>query len=392
MKLERYSLPLLYFAIYAAISSVLPFLSLYYQASGLSGTEIGIFLALNPLAALCLAPFWGDLADRKGLHRPLLLIGVTMSSIATVDIALEHSFLLFSFGVLLFASASAGIIPLLDSMTLHRLQTHMQDYGLVRRWGSLGSGIFVLTIGVLSLFKGIIVIFASYVLCMSIGAAIIVRLSPISSNPPREALPFRQGLRSLLACPPFHRLLAVLIFVGVSVGASEAFFGILITDVGGNSFYVGLAFALQAFVEISAMGLTRRVLDRTTSRRLFAVSFGVLTFLLALAGFAPYLLVVLCLQPLWGLAWAGYWTGATIEIAKLAPVSLQALGQALASAATLGLGSILGSLLGGWLLQTVGSITLYQINAGIALLGIAVFLCLEWFTHGTGEKVHNIFG
>lgn len=387
----RNRLPILYFVAYAAIGSVLPFLSVYYRTVGLSGSEIGVFAAFNPLATISLVPIWGSLADRTGHHRAFLVVALAISIVAALSIGLAHTFLILCIGSLLFAGSSAAIIPLLDTITLHVLQMHENDYGLTRLWGSLGSGLFVLLIGVLSVKEGINVIFASYMLFATIGIIVTLFLSYTSLSLSLTASSMRQGIGVLFNNIPFRLLLVALIFLGVGMGAGEAFLGILIIDVGGTSFHIGLAFALQALVEIPMMGLTSRILYLMTPRRLFVGSFCALALLLTVAGFIPQLLVVLMIQPLWGLAWAGYWTGSTIEIAKLVPPSLQASAQTLASAATLGLGSMLGALLGGWFLQTVGSVHLYQIIAGTTFLGVLVFLLLESKARNVQERRHNIF-
>ena len=59
----------LYFIYYAAMAAVLPYLTLYYESSGLSGTQIGLLVGLMPLVMLIGAPLWSEFADATGRHR-----------------------------------------------------------------------------------------------------------------------------------------------------------------------------------------------------------------------------------------------------------------------------------------------------------------------------------
>lgn len=75
-----------YFAYYAGIACWGPYIVLYYQLLGLSGTQIGVLNAIVPLGMAFLAPVWGSLADTWNAHR--LLLRVALLSAATVGLLL----------------------------------------------------------------------------------------------------------------------------------------------------------------------------------------------------------------------------------------------------------------------------------------------------------------
>ena len=49
---------LFYFIFYAAMAALSPFLTLYYQSLGLSGTQIGLLAGLVPLTGMLSGTLW----------------------------------------------------------------------------------------------------------------------------------------------------------------------------------------------------------------------------------------------------------------------------------------------------------------------------------------------
>ncbi len=55
-----------YFLYFGTVGITQPFLPAYLRSLALSTTEVGLLLALSPLASLLTPPLWGHLADRTG--------------------------------------------------------------------------------------------------------------------------------------------------------------------------------------------------------------------------------------------------------------------------------------------------------------------------------------
>ncbi|MEP7359552.1 MAG: MFS transporter, partial [Anaerolineales bacterium] len=65
-----------YFFYFGANGIYLPFINLYFDKIGLSGSAIGALAALPPLLGFGAGPLWGALGDRFHIHRRLLPIAV----------------------------------------------------------------------------------------------------------------------------------------------------------------------------------------------------------------------------------------------------------------------------------------------------------------------------
>ena len=54
-----------WFLYMAGLGVIFPYLSLYFQENvGLTGTQLGLALAMHPLMGIVASPFWGQWADR----------------------------------------------------------------------------------------------------------------------------------------------------------------------------------------------------------------------------------------------------------------------------------------------------------------------------------------
>jgi MFS transporter, DHA1 family, multidrug resistance protein len=68
-----------YFFVYGAMASLIPYLVIYYQGLGLSGSQIGLLAGIPTLISLLSTPVLGGLADATNKKRPLLGIAILLS-------------------------------------------------------------------------------------------------------------------------------------------------------------------------------------------------------------------------------------------------------------------------------------------------------------------------
>src|SRR5258708_3449580 len=115
------ALGLYYLFVYGAIGVALPFLPQYLKSLGLTGTEVGLLLAVSPALSLVAPPLWGQLADRTG--RPgLVLLAVTAMSTASFALFLVvQSFAGALVVFVLYACFASAISTVIDSMTLRHV-------------------------------------------------------------------------------------------------------------------------------------------------------------------------------------------------------------------------------------------------------------------------------
>ncbi|MCK4898871.1 MAG: MFS transporter, partial [Anaerolineales bacterium] len=81
----------------------------------------------------------------------------------------------------------------------------------------------------------------------------------------------------------------------------------------------------------------------------------------------------LLVQVLHGISYAAFIVGGVTYINERTPEGLSTTAQAIFNVVIFGLGAIVGALLGGYLFDTVGMMTLFRILTLVALLGLLVF-------------------
>ena len=72
------------------------------------------------------------------------------------------------------------------------------------------------------------------------------------------------------------------------------------------------------------------------------------------------------------------WTAGVIYISRVAPPGLGASAQSAFGATFMGLGRAAGALLGARIYAGLGSDPLYQIAAGVSLIGVIIYSTVSW--------------
>ena len=68
-------LTLFWFVYFGSLGIFYPYFALYLRENaGLTGTEVGLILAISPLVGMLAGPFWGQLADRTGARSRMLAL------------------------------------------------------------------------------------------------------------------------------------------------------------------------------------------------------------------------------------------------------------------------------------------------------------------------------
>lgn len=130
---------------YATLGIIFPFAGYFFKKAGFSGTEIGLYLAIFPLAKFTITNYWTNLFSRaKNKH---LFIGVCIfiSSISLTPLVFTDNRVITGLLLVLFAFSRAGIIPVMDSIAIS--MDEKIPYGRLRLFGSIGFIITSITAG-----------------------------------------------------------------------------------------------------------------------------------------------------------------------------------------------------------------------------------------------------
>jgi MFS family permease len=104
-----------YFLLFAAVAFSSPFIVLYYQGLGFTGTQIGLLTGIVPLITIVSAPLWTGLADATHQHRLLMSLAILFGVIALVVFPLLNAFVPVVLIAILLNIFTAPVTPFADS-------------------------------------------------------------------------------------------------------------------------------------------------------------------------------------------------------------------------------------------------------------------------------------
>jgi len=143
----QFRLASFYFAYFLMLGGIAPFFSLYLNKLGFSGVQIGILLALMPLARVVAPPAWAWLADHQGSRRSLVRITTAAAAVSCAGFLFAKSFAAL-FVVIVFLNVFwCAALPLVEATTMAHLKGRLGDYGRIRVWGSVSFVLSVVALG-----------------------------------------------------------------------------------------------------------------------------------------------------------------------------------------------------------------------------------------------------
>ena len=366
-----------------------------------AGTIVGV---MN-LAGLT-APFWGHLADRRRLHRPVLLAGMLASLVALLlmpaDLGLPLKSVLAA--ILGLGFAAANTVANMFIVEVRPPEEWDARIGALQAFSGLGQVAGLLLAGFIG---------GRYALAFGVAAGLVAAAIPITwltlrgiqlpvrraeatAHPPVGGegwacapqrmfhIPTWLGLRTLLREleMPFARLMIVWFFAFVAISAVLTMFPLaLIRAFGVATGLPASTYAFASAVSLALYPLAANVATRHGARLVLRTGFAVRAVaiaILAIAFLAPIDAVPLALGgfSVLVMAWPLLGVSGTALAAQLAPGEKgEALGLFNASSSLAG---AVGAFLGGWAIEMVGF--------GVLCLAGAVVVALAVLCSGGGNE------
>ncbi len=362
------------FLLFAAIACVLPFLVLYYQELGFTGTQIGLLTGIAPLITFFSAPLWTGLADATRRHRLIMSIGMMVGVIAVSMFPLLHAFAPVLAVVLALNVFVAPVTPLADSATMFMLADEKELYGRVRLGGTIGYGLAAFVAGVLVQNHGLRFAFWASATLMLLGFIVSQKLV---YGQPEAAGPARGRVRILLTNPRWMVFLIVAFAGGAAGAAFNNYFFPYMKELGASESAMGLALTVGTISEVPTLFFGHRLIRRLGSYGLLMLSMvvtGVRALLFAVSSTPGS---VLFIQLLNGLTYPAMWVAGVSYADENAPEGMSSTAQGLFSAMVLGFGTAVGGFIGGPLLATKGGRGLYLVFGAAVLAIVAVVAALH---------------
>jgi MFS transporter, PPP family, 3-phenylpropionic acid transporter len=396
-----HSIPLtLFWLVYfGSLGIFYPYFSLYLRENaGLTGTQVGIVLAVSPFVGMIAQPFWGHLADRTGRRSRMLALLTLGTALGYFALGLVRGFwpIVLATGAL--ALVGTAIFPIMTSVSLAILRkAGSHAFGRVRVWGTIGYFILILVFPwFLTAIRpsannaahaasspGLGLMFpmtASLVL----AAALIGFLLPKSGA---VALRAKSGdWRELWRNRAFLRFLLFALGAHFLMHGPLWLFPLFVRARGGDLGTIRNMWIIMLLFEIPLVFSTGSGLKRFGARGLLGVGVmigGLRWFLSAVITDADLLLAV---QALHGVTVVGLNLGSPLYLDVVAPEKLRSTAQGIFSMVSAGVAGIASNTAAGWLIDRFDVDLLYLLcGIGALTLGALAWWILPGVKHPTAE-------
>lgn len=369
-----FSLKMLLFLFHATNTIVLSFLPLLLQNKGLTGKEIGLVLAIGPLATIISQPFWGFLSDKYKTVKKMLIISVIgMLLFSIVFFNMNGLSTLLIFGAL-FYFFSSPVGALSDSLAQRQADRLNVSFGSIRTWGSIGFAFSSLIVGEILNIFGVQLITWPY---LSFGLILLIVVFIIQDVKTDSSPVQLSDVRLLITNKPFLIFLLFMMLVTITHRANDSFIGLYIAELGGTERLVGISWFISLISEATIFSLAFIWFKRRNALNLIILAsflYVLRWILFSLINEPTYLIG---LQVLHGLTFAIFYLSALDFITCLIPNKLKATGHLIFYSTFFGISGIIGSLGGGIIIETFNGKILYFICGILSILGAISFIIYQ---------------
>jgi MFS transporter, PPP family, 3-phenylpropionic acid transporter len=357
-----------FLAAYFAANAVNAFMPLWFSDRGLSAATIGQILGLAALLRVLSGPGWGNVADRMGQRRPVLLAAGCAATVLALLYPLSSGFL----PLLLVASgqgiAASALNPLVDSLALALAREGRMEYGPVRSIGSAAFMVATAAAGWLLTRVGSWLV--PWLLAAGYGSAALSSLFlPEARTPP--AAPHAFAGLVLFRIPGFRLAVACTALIQGAHAAYYGFAALLWRSQGLSDTVIGLLIAEGIVAEVLLFARGRRLIERLGPAGLTGCAAAASVLRWTVTAFSPALPVLAVVQLLHAATFAMQHLSAMLVLTRAVPPERAATAQALHAALGYGAPTGLMMLLAGFLYARFGGLT-FLAMAGFA--GMALFL------------------
>jgi PPP family 3-phenylpropionic acid transporter len=358
---------------------------------GATSPQIGIFTAVCSVISMVLQPVWGYVSDKIGSPRKVLCICLGVSAVFFGSLLLTENLYIAMAMIIMDIAFRCGIISLLDSHTLSEMNvTPGLQYSFIRMAGSVFFGLMSLIYSGIINANGVMAIIpvslsiAAAAICWGLFAARgkwetergeggVLRAKP---NLKKEALTLLRDMRYIL----------FIVFVALySLSMSPLFVFIIefVLAVDGHPGDVPMIHALRCMVELPIFILIGAAGKRLGAKKLMlaGLCFG---FIYLTGLLLAYSFTGLIVSHMFGAA--GFilcLTGRMRYINEITPEAVRSTSITIMGACEIGLGSIAGNLIAGFVIGLYGTQALTWVSVTALAVALAMLAVIAGLTKMT---------
>ncbi len=369
------------FLVMSAMTMIIPFLPLYLQELGVNNPQTlsiwaGVIFGANFLTAFLFSPLWGRMADKYGRKMMILRSGfgmaliISLTGFATGPISLLLLRLLN--GVISgFIPASIGLVSTNTPKEKVGYALGLLQSGTVAGaiCGPLIGGVLAQAFGYRMIFflTGFFILIATLVVLFFVKEQFI----PIATTEKTSTV---QDFKTVSQQKPVLSLYLVIFLIQLAVMGVNPLLSLFVEELTPQqhvAFYAGLAISVMGFANMLTSPQLGKLSDKFGAHHILIYSMlGVALFSIPQA-FVTDIWQLIVLRFLVGLCLGGLLPAANTLIRMHAPSGMESRTYGFSNSAMY-LGTMIGPIIGGWIVANIGVRGLFLICAFVLLINVAI--------------------
>lgn len=374
------------FFLYSSMAIVFIYIPVFFQAKGLSATEIGLLVATGALMSIVAQPLWGYISDKYKTVKKILIITISGVFLLSLGLFQVHSITLIFICMVVFMFFNSSLPPLTDSLTLKYAQEHKKNFGALRSLGEVGVGVASISIGFLIQILGVHHLGTIYGILVAIVLILVFRLQDTK----RETPPLTgKALKQLLTKPMFLWFLFMLLLISIPHRMNDSVLSLFMIEMGGAESLIGTAWTVATFSTVPIFALMAYFLRRVHPLILISIAGACYAMRWVLYSLVQAPETLIYLQLFHCVTFPLFFVSAMHFMTQIVPEELRATGTAAFMATFGGLGGIIGSAGGGRVMDLLGAPVAYQLGAILALMASILTIVTYLRIRRASTSVHS---
>lgn len=363
------------------ISAILvPYLQIIIRNHGYSHASIGVLLGLFEAVGI-ISPFiLADWADRTGKPRMVLLI-ITLGTFAfTIPLTLFGSPIATVVSIILLAFFFKPVWPIQDAMFMHRIGSDLWQYTKLRSSGTLG----FISFSLFFQFSGVLRVTDNRSMLLWTGVSTCLYLGSLAVLKPDEAIAKHERRKitwNFWSSKGRQAVFSRKLIIGISViamnrlamAAITNFFPLYVTEELHRGELVSILMAFAAITELGFMLLGGRLL-RSGVRPIILIGISSLGLCFRLLSYMliPTLAGAVVGQLFHSVVYGFFHPAAIMFVNNNIAPERRALGMALYTSMGIGLPTVVGAGIGGYVVEWIGFGRMFGSYTVFAILSLVM--------------------
>lgn len=358
---------------FAHIGFFNPYLPLWLKDMGLSLVLISVLISVQSASRVFAPYIWGWISDHTGERVKLLRIGAIVALLSGAVLWLPLSPLWLGAVLLVMFTHTSAMMPMSEAAMAHLVSQggafDARRYGHVRLWGSIGFLVTVFVAGTwfeaqgMGQFPSLTVLSLLAVVISAFALPDLKETVTVEHSRPAVGPVLRQRSVQWFFVSAFFHVLA---HIGIYV-----FFSLYLDALGYSKTLIGLLWAVSVLVEIAWFIWQSRWLHWLPMSGWLVLCSGAMAFRMVMTSvWADVLWVLVLAQCLHALTFATHHTASVALLSHHFPGRLRGRGQALYTVIAYGLTGVLGGVVGGFMSERWGLVSVFQASVVTALLAV----------------------